>query len=33
MLITREGETTTIEGSAEIADLEQWTARQIAVKK
>ena len=24
---------TTIEGSAEIADLEQWTARQLAVKK
>ena len=33
LLITREGEMTTIEGSAEIADLEQWSARQLAVKK
>lgn len=33
LLITREGEMTTIEGSAEIADLAQWSARQRAVKK
>jgi thiol-disulfide isomerase/thioredoxin len=33
LLVTREGEMTTIEGSAEIADLEQWSARQLAVKK
>jgi len=33
LLITREGEMTTIEGSAEMTDLEQWSARQLAVKK
>jgi len=33
LLITREGEMTTIEGSAEMADLEQWSARQLATKK
>jgi len=33
LLITREGEMTTIEGSAEIADLERWSVRQLAVKK
>jgi thiol-disulfide isomerase/thioredoxin len=33
LLITREGEMTTIEGSAEIADLEQWTARQLVARK
>jgi thiol-disulfide isomerase/thioredoxin len=33
LLITREGEMTTIEGSAEMADLEKWSARQLAVKK
>ena len=33
LLITREGEMTTIEGSAEIADLAQWSARQLAAKK
>ena len=32
-LITPEGEMTTIEGSAEIADLRQWSARQLAAKK
>ncbi len=29
MLISRDGTTTTIEGSAEIADLEKWSARQL----
>ena len=33
LLITRDGDMTTIEGSAEMADLEQWSARQLAVKK
>jgi hypothetical protein len=33
LLITREGEMTTIEGSADVADLKQWSARQLAVKK
>ena len=33
LLITREGFMTTIEGSAEMADLEQWSARQLAAKK
>ncbi|PSO14564.1 TlpA disulfide reductase family protein [Bradyrhizobium sp. MOS003] len=30
MLITREGTITTIEGSAEIADLERWSAQQLS---
>jgi thiol-disulfide isomerase/thioredoxin len=30
LLITREGEMTTIEGSAEMAALEEWSARQLA---
>ena len=33
LLITREGEMTTIEGSAEMTELEQWSARQLAAKK
>ncbi len=33
LLITREGEMTTIEGSADIADLKQWSDRQLAAKK
>lgn len=33
LLITREGEMTTIEGSAEMADLETWSERQLAAKK
>ena len=33
LLITREGEMTTIEGSAEMADLQKWSERQLAVKK
>ncbi|MFO1108590.1 MAG: TlpA disulfide reductase family protein [Bradyrhizobium sp.] len=33
LLITREGEMTTIEGSAEMADLENWSERQLAAKK
>jgi len=33
LLITREGEMTTIEGSADIADLKEWSARQLAAKK
>jgi len=33
LLLTRDGEMTTIEGSAEMADLEQWSARQLAAKK
>mgnify|MGYP000191503131 CR=1 FL=1 len=33
LLITREGEMTTIEGSAEMADLAKWSERQLAVKK
>lgn len=32
-LITREGEMTTIEGSAEMADLKRWSERQLAAKK
>ncbi|WP_298245094.1 TlpA disulfide reductase family protein [uncultured Bradyrhizobium sp.] len=30
MLISREGTVTTIEGSAEMADLEKWSAQQLA---
>ena len=30
MLISREGTITTIEGSAEIADLEKWSAQQLS---
>ena len=33
LLITREGEMTTIEGSADIAELEQWSTRELAAKK
>lgn len=33
LLITREGEMTTIEGSAEMADLQKWSERQLAAKK
>jgi Thiol-disulfide isomerase and thioredoxins len=33
LLITREGEMTTIEGSADISDLKHWSARQLAAKK
>ena len=33
LLITREGEMTTIEGSADISDLKQWSARQLAANK
>jgi len=33
LLITRDGEMTTIEGSAEMADLEQWSERQLATRK
>ena len=33
LLITREGEMTTIEGSAEMADLAKWSARQLAATK
>lgn len=33
LLITREGEMTTIEGSAEMADLKRWSERQLAAKK
>jgi thiol-disulfide isomerase/thioredoxin len=32
LLIARDGFMTTIEGSAEMADLEQWSARQLAAK-
>jgi len=30
MLISRDGTITTIEGSAEIADLEKWSAQQFS---
>ena len=30
MLISRDGTITTIEGSAEMADLEKWSAQQLA---
>ncbi|WGD56328.1 TlpA disulfide reductase family protein [Bradyrhizobium sp. CB1650] len=30
MLLSRDGNITTIEGSAEIADLEKWTAQQLS---
>ncbi len=33
LLITREGEMTTIEGSAEMADLAKWSERQLAPRK
>jgi len=33
LLITPEGEMTTIEGSAEMTELAQWSARQLAAKK
>lgn len=33
LLITREGELTTIEGAAEMADLKDWSERQLAAKK
>ena len=33
LLITREGEMTTIEGSADMAELAKWTERQLAAKK
>jgi thiol-disulfide isomerase/thioredoxin len=33
LLITREGEMTTIEGAAEMADLKSWSERQLAVKR
>ena len=33
LLISREGEMTTIEGSADIGDLRQWSARQLATQK
>jgi hypothetical protein len=33
LLIGREGAITTIEGSAEIADLEKWSDGQIAPTK
>jgi len=33
LLITREGEMTTIEGAAEMADLKNWSERQLAAKK
>ena len=33
LLITGEGEMTTIEGSAEMADLQKWSERQLAAKK
>ncbi len=33
LLITREGYMTTIEGSADMAELQQWSARQLAARK
>ena len=30
MLLSRDGTTTTIEGSAEMADLEKWSGQQLA---
>jgi thiol-disulfide isomerase/thioredoxin len=33
MLISRDGEITTLEGSAEIADLEKWSAEQASPAK
>lgn len=33
LLISREGEMTTIDGSADIGDLRQWSARQLATQK
>ena len=33
ILIARDGTMTTIEGSAEVKDLEKWSAQQLAVKK
>jgi hypothetical protein len=32
-LIARDGTITTIEGSAEIPDLEKWSAQQLAAAK
>ncbi|MCK1740699.1 TlpA family protein disulfide reductase [Bradyrhizobium sp. 139] len=32
MLISRDGTITTIEGSAEIADLEKWLTQQLAIR-
>jgi thiol-disulfide isomerase/thioredoxin len=33
MLITREGVITTLEGSADMADVEKWSDRQLAAKR
>lgn len=33
LLITREGDMTTIEGAADMADLKAWSERQLATKK
>jgi thiol-disulfide isomerase/thioredoxin len=33
LLIARDGTVTTIEGSAEIPDLEKWSAQQLAAAK
>jgi hypothetical protein len=33
MLISRDGAITTIEGSADMADLEKWSEAQLAAKK
>jgi hypothetical protein len=33
LLIARDGAITTIEGSAEMADLEKWSAGQLAATK
>jgi hypothetical protein len=33
MLISREGTITTIEGSAEIKDLQKWSDQQLAVAR
>ncbi len=33
LLITREGDMTTIEGAADMADLKEWSERQLAARK